>query len=188
MQTPTHDSVAVRRAVWIAVLVLAAIGTSLVFACATPFAALAALAAFSIDRRDAFVVTGITWLVNQAIGYGFLHYPHMWDTFAWGIAILAGAMIATAAASVTSRAVRPMGLLLTVLASFAAAFAAYEITLFATTAVLPSDSSAFSFAVVLYILKINVVAFCGLLILHYIGLRTGLARQRPIVDAAPAVV
>lgn len=187
MQLPAPEGAAVRRTVWIALLVLAAIGTSLVFACATPFAALAALAAISTNRRDAYIITGTTWLVNQAIGYGFLHYPHMWGTFAWGIAIFAGAMIATAAASATNMAARSMSLLVTVPASFVAAFAGYEITLFATTAVLPSDSSAFGFAVMLYILKINVVAFCGLLILHYIGLRTGLA-HRQIVDATPAVV
>ena len=41
----------------------------------------------------------------------------------------------------------------------------YEISLYAATAVLPSDSSALSLAVVLYILKVNVSSFCNTLAL-----------------------
>jgi hypothetical protein len=178
MPTSAPDNVA-RRAGWIAVLAVASIASSVVFACATPFAALAALAALYMDRRDAFIVTGVTWLANQAVGYGFLHYPHAWDSFAWGVAIGVGAMVSTALAAEVGRARPRLGWALTVPASFAAAFAGYEIALYAATAVLPSDSSAFGLAVVLYILKVNVVAFGGLLVLQYAGTRTGLALSRP---------
>jgi hypothetical protein len=179
MQTPALGNLILRRAVWIAVLVLAAIGSSIVFACATPFAALATLAALHMNRRDAFIVTGVTWLANQAVGFGFLHYPHTWDSFTWGIAIGIGAVNATTLAVEIGNALRPLGWVLTTLASFTAAFVGYEITLYAATAVLPSDSSAFSLAVVLYILKINVIAFGGLLALQYTGVRMGLALPRP---------
>jgi hypothetical protein len=175
MQTSANENVAVRRAGWIAVLTVASIAGSVVFACATPFAALAALAALYMNRRDAFIVTGVTWLANQAVGYGFLHYPQVWDSFAWGIAIGVGAMIATALAAEADRALRRFGWTLAVPAVFAVAFAGYEITLYAATAVLPSDSSVFSLAVVLYSLKVKVVAFGGLLALQYVGTLTGLA-------------
>jgi hypothetical protein len=180
----TPDNFAVRRAVWIAVLVAAAIGSSVVFACATPFAALAALAALHMNRRDAFIVSGVAWAANQIIGYGFLHYPHTLDSFGWGIAIGIAAIIATALAAVAGNALRPTGWALAVPASFAAAFAGYEISLFAATVVLP-DSSAFSLAVVLYILKVNVAAFVGLLVLQYAGARLGLALPRPSHGIAP---
>jgi hypothetical protein len=69
------NSLAARRAGWGALLAAATITASFVFACATPFAALAALAALHMGRRDAFLFTGIAWAANQAIDYGFLHYP-----------------------------------------------------------------------------------------------------------------
>lgn len=178
------DSCAARRFGWISVLTVASIASSIAFACATPFAALAAFAAVYMDRRDAFIVTAITWVTNQAVGYGFLHYPHTWDSFAWGIAIGAGAMIAMALAAKIGSALRPFGWVRT-LASFAAALAGYGIALYAATAVLPSDSSVFSLAVALYILKVNVVAFGGLLVLQYTGARIGLALSRASADAAP---
>lgn len=172
-----------RRAGWIAVLAVASVGSSVVFACATPFAALAAVAALSMNRRDAFIVTGMTWLANQAVGFGFLHYPHAWDSFAWGVAIAAGAMAATTVAEIGG-GLRRFGWVIAIPAAFAAAFAGYEITLYAATAVLPSDSSAFSPAVVLYILKVNVVAFGGLLVLHYVSTRIGLALPWPAAGTA----
>lgn len=44
-----------RRSVWITLIVLATVVGSLGFTCATPFAALAALAALHMDRRDALL-------------------------------------------------------------------------------------------------------------------------------------
>jgi hypothetical protein len=130
MHTPVPDSLALRCAGWIATLVAAGIGSSIIFACATPFAALA-----------------------TRIG----------------------------------SAQREFGRVPSMLASFAAAFAGYEIVLYVATAVLPSDPSAFSPAVVLYFLKVNAVAFGGLLLLRYAGVRTGLVLPQPSRGVAPTV-
>ena len=178
MQTPASDTRAARRAGWIAILAVVTIVSSLVFACASPFAALATVAALHMNRRDAFVVTGITWAANQAVGYGLLHYPQTWDSVCWGVAIFAGAIVATAVAAAVGATLRSFGRALTVLAAFAAAFAAYEVTLFAATAVLPSDAGAFGLLVVLYILKVNALALAGLLVLQFAGARIGLASGR----------
>jgi hypothetical protein len=188
MQTPVPDNLVIRRAGWIAALTFAAVAGSLVFACATPFAALAAFAALHMNRRDAFIVIGLTWVANQTVGYGFLHYPRTWDSFAWGIAIGVSAMIATALVAEAGKALRSLGWALGTLTSFAVAFAGYETGLYAATAVLPSDTSAFSLAVVLYILKVNVVAFGGFLIVQYIGARSGLALPRPSAGIAPRAI
>jgi hypothetical protein len=99
MTTRVLGNYAVRRAGWIAALSIAAVAGSLLFACTTPFAALATFAALYMQRRDAFMVTGITWLANQLVGFGFLHYPHTWTTAAWGIAIGVSALVATALAA-----------------------------------------------------------------------------------------
>src|SRR5437667_9327199 len=64
-----------RRAVWIALLVVASAAYSLAIACATPFAAFAAIAALTVPRRDALLLIGLVWFANQAVGFGMLHYP-----------------------------------------------------------------------------------------------------------------
>ncbi len=184
MQVPPFDSLGVRRIGWIALLTVATIATSAVFACATPFPALAALAALHMSRRDAFALIAVIWGTNQLIGYGFLHYPQTWESFAWGIAIGAGAMIATALAAGTERIAHSCGWTGALLGSFAAAFAGYEIALRAATIVLPSHPDAFGAAVTLYVLKVNAVAFAGLLALQFIGARIGLATPRQAASPA----
>ena len=56
-----------RRPIWIALLVIASIAFSLGFACATPFAAFAAAAALTMNRRDAMLLVGLVWLANQGV-------------------------------------------------------------------------------------------------------------------------
>src|ERR1700709_2513654 len=82
------------RALWIVLIVTSGTCLSTFFACATPFAALATLAALKLGRRDAITVIGLVWLANQAIGYGLLGYPWTWDSAAWGLSIGASAGLA----------------------------------------------------------------------------------------------
>jgi len=174
-----------RRAGWITLLTLATILGSFVFACATPFAALAALAALFLPRRDAFVLIGINWLANQMIGYGFLHYPQTWDSFAWGAAIGIAALVATEAGLGGESLGRRFGLASAAVMTFAISFAAYEFALFAATAVLPVGGG-FAPAVMLYVLEVNGVAFAGLLILQGLGRSLGLACSRGMGAPSPA--
>src|SRR5579871_4688191 len=157
--TPTQTSnETTKRVAWIALLAAASAGGSLIFACATPFVALATLAAINLRRSDAFALAIIVWLVNQAIGYGVLGYPRTFDSFAWGAAIGVAAVLATwAALSVGARPLRT-GPVFAALIAFGAAFAAYELTLYATSFVLPSSDEAFSWRIVGYILEVNVIA------------------------------
>ena len=60
-----------RRIAWIVFLTGASLAFSYVFACAAPFAALATLAALNLRRPDAFILTGLVWLANQAVGAQF---------------------------------------------------------------------------------------------------------------------
>jgi hypothetical protein len=104
MQMPHPKNLALRRAVWIAALAFAAIGSS--------------------------VVTGVTWV---AVGYGFRYYPLTLDSFTWGAAIGVGAVIATAFAAEVG-GLRPLGWVVGMLESFATTFAGYEIALYAAIA------------------------------------------------------
>jgi len=174
-----------RRAGWVALLTLATILGSFVFACATPFAALAAIGALFLPRRDAFFLLGINWLANQAIGYCFLHYPQTWDSFAWGAAIGIAALAATAVGCGAESLARRFGLATTIVAAFVSSFVAYEFCLFAATAVLPADGG-FAASVILYVCEVNGLAFAGLLFLQGLGRTVGLASNRGVGVPSPA--
>jgi hypothetical protein len=58
--------------------------TSFAFACATPFAAFAAIAGAMLPLSAALPVVLAAWIVNQAIGFGVLGYPIELNTFLWG--------------------------------------------------------------------------------------------------------
>jgi hypothetical protein len=178
MQSSVLGNQAARRAVWIALLTGATIIGSFIFACATPFPALGALAALHMNRRDAFALTGVNWTANQLIGYGFLHYPQSAESFAWGAWIGVAAFVATAAAIVTASFARRTGWATTAVTAFLVAIVAYESTLYAATAFLPSEPGAFGFQIVQYIVEVNALAFAGLLILQRIGRSTGIAASR----------
>jgi hypothetical protein len=57
---------------------------SFAFACATPFAAFAALAGAMLPLSSALPIVVAAWIVNQAIGFGVLGYPVELNTFLWG--------------------------------------------------------------------------------------------------------
>lgn len=168
----------VKRPLWIVLIIAAALLGSWIFACAMPFAALGALAALHLRPKDAFALVFLSWVSNQAIGYLILHYPQTWDSYGWGVAIGAGALL-------TEKALRAAHLAVRAIAAFLAALAVYELTLFAATAVLPSSAEAFGFAVVSFIFSVNAGAFVLLLGLYWLGRRIGLAPERaPALAAA----
>ena len=174
-----------RRAGWITLLTIATILGSFVFACTTPFAALAALAALFLPRRDAFILIGITWAANQAIGFGFLHYPQTWDSFSWGAAMGIAALVATAAAIGGESLGRRFGWAFAAVMTFAISFAANQLALFAATSVLPAGGG-FAPDVIVYVLEVNGLAFAGLLILQGLGRNLGLASSRGMRAPSPA--
>ncbi len=146
---------------WVVGVIAASLGLSDAFACATPFAAVAAFGALTLRSRAAVVLTLGVWLGNQAIGFGLLHYPQDASTFAWGGAIGMAALAALAAARGSS-AIGGLPRLAAPAVAFVAAFAAYELVLYAATSVLASGADAFAPDVVWRIFLDNAVAL-GLL-------------------------
>ncbi|SKA30362.1 hypothetical protein SAMN02745126_04952 [Enhydrobacter aerosaccus] len=165
-----------RRGFWIVLLAVASAGFSLVFACATPFAAVATIAARTMTRRDAGLVVLATWLANQAIGYGLLDYPRTADSVAWGGAIGIAALAALAAAKAVGREPLGTGPVFGTAIAFAAAFAAYQLVLLAAALVLPASASAFAPSVLLDVLMVNALALLGLLGLAALAAAAGLGR------------
>lgn len=120
---------------------------SFALACATPFAAFAVLAAAALPSRPALLVVASSWLVNQCIGFGALHYPIDASTIAWGLVIGVAALVATSVASGVFRAL-PQGRTPLMLAiALVCAYASYELTLFAVTPFM-GGAGAFTLAIV----------------------------------------
>jgi hypothetical protein len=144
------------RLAWLAAFVAAGALTTLGFACAAPFAGLAAVAALANSRRTALALTASAWLVNQIAGFAILHYPTDPETFAWGGALLLVAL----AACETARLVAPR---LGVVAAFVAGFVVYEGALFAATVATGGVTTHYALESVARIFLINAVAFAVLL-------------------------
>lgn len=107
-----------------AVLAATTVSGSVVIACMMPFAAIAAIAALTMERRLGLAAVLLCWLGNQALGFGLLGFPRDGATLAAGFSLLGASLLAFAA--VRGPAGRG-GPLLAILA----AFAAFEASLFA---------------------------------------------------------
>lgn len=159
------------RALWITLTVAGGVFLSPFFACVTPFAALATLAALKLGWRDATIGVGLLWLANQAIGYGFLGYPQTWDSAAWGLAIGASVGLAALAARGLSTA-RPAPLAVSL--PFVAAFVAFELGLYVAGFVIPGSKEAFGAAVGGHVFLINAVTLCGVMAVYHLVIILGL--------------
>jgi hypothetical protein len=110
-----------RDLIWSVVLALGGTALGVVFLCIAPFAAVAALATRTLARRAAIAAVVTMWFLNQAIGFGILHYPRNAPTIGWSAAIL----VASVGSALVATSFRNPFF------AFAAAFATYEVTLFA---------------------------------------------------------
>lgn len=86
-------------AIWVVLLTAASTVTTLVLACATPFPALAALAAVHMHRRDGLALMGIAWLASQVTGFLILGYE-IEAAAGWAIGLAVAALASVACAYV----------------------------------------------------------------------------------------
>ena len=117
----------------LALLTIACALSSFAFACATPFAAFAVVAAAMLPLGPAVAVVTGAWLVNQMIGFGALHYPVDATTMLWGFVIGLAALAATSVAVLVLRIMRRSVAALAFAAALIGAYCAYELVLFAAT-------------------------------------------------------
>ena len=161
---------------WIGLTAAASAGSSLALACAMPFAALATIAATRLRVLDGMALVALAWVLNQTIGYLLLGYPRTPSSFAWGAMIGVAALAGFWGAKGVAVAMQGNPILAAVLCLIAA-FAAYEFTLFVTTAFLPSDPQAFAPKVVLQIFAVNGTAMLVLTGIHALTARFGVATR-----------
>jgi hypothetical protein len=134
---------------------------SFAFACATPFAAFAVVAAAMLPLGPALLVVTGAWLVNQTIGFGVLHYPVDASTIAWGFVIGGAALLSTAGASAVLRMLPQRRTPLMLAIALVVAHVAYEFALLAATPFLGGEG-AFTAAIVTRIGLTSAVWLAGL--------------------------
>ena len=114
---------------------------SFALACATPFASFAVLAAAMMPLRPALLVVAGAWLVNQAIGFGALHYPVDANTVLWGFTIAAAALVATMSSAIVLRVLPLNRTSVALTVALVCAYATYEFALFAATPLLGGEGA-----------------------------------------------
>jgi hypothetical protein len=152
------------RMLWLVALVGGATLATGIYACATPFSAVAAMAALTLPRRAAVMSVVLLWLGNQIIGFGVAGYPLTANAFAWGAALLVAVIVSTLAAAPVRDALREQSTVIRFVAAFAAAFVSFQLVC-ALTSVL-FDESQLGLAVIAEIAQINAVWAVGLLAAH----------------------
>jgi hypothetical protein len=166
-----------KAALWLALLTTASILATLATACATPFAALGALAALHLRRTEAIILTSAVWFASQVVGFGFLNYPHTLTTYAWGGALLIAAWASMAGAvTVTGRLRRAGGLLRSVCALFTA-MVIFKGAIYGFGLALGGNHGAFTLPVLTRFCATNLIAFASLMVLYRLGVAIGLAAR-----------
>jgi flagellar biosynthesis protein FliQ len=154
------------RLLWLAILVCTSLIVSVLLSCATPFEAVGAAAAVTLARRDALLVSGLTWLINQCVGYGMLGYPWTYNSVAWGLALGAATLVATLAAGALCQMRKALPSLLRSALAFATAFLAFEVAIYAVAFFFLGGLQDFTTGIVSRIFVINAATFVGLVVIH----------------------
>lgn len=173
-----------RAALWIALLTAASLGTTWSLACMTPFAALAALAAMHLRRRDGLTLMGLAWAASQLVGFGLLGYPHDPATLAWGAGI-GFAALASALAAYGALALLPVAATsLRLTTSFAAAFLGFKLGLTPFALVLGGIDITWSPTILAAQLPREAAILMVLFALYHVLVRLGVPEAREPVRAS----
>jgi hypothetical protein len=149
--------------IWTAILGTSAIFGSYFFACVFPFAAIATIAALTLDVRRGVALVVATWFANQVVGFTLMHYPQTLDTVALGVSLGLGALVAYAVAHIVLRnGATPVR----AVAALGGAFVAYQLVIYAG-ALGFGGTENFSPAIVARVALNDAVWFAGLVALNF---------------------
>lgn len=119
---------------WIILLTAASTVTTLALACATPFPALAALAALHMRRRDGLILMALAWGASQATGFFILHYEIRDTTLGWALGLFVAAVASGLGAYAALSRLEGRSSVLRLAAAYAAAFVAFKLVIAAFAA------------------------------------------------------
>lgn len=134
----------VSRNLWIAAMIAASTATTLVLACATPFPALAAIAALHVRRGGGVALMMLAWLAAQITGFGLLQYPANANSIGWALALGAAAVGALFAADIAMAALPRAGAVMRLSLGYVAAYITFKAIVLLGAVVLGSGWAAFA--------------------------------------------
>lgn len=163
-----------RQQLWLGLLVVGALASSYIFACATPFAALATAAALTLNRTQGVVFILATWLANQLIGYGILGYPQDAYSFTWGAVIGAAALVSLGAARITASRLTGLSEWMRISTCFAASLIASQLFMYAAALTPLGGIEGFSSEIIREVVTINAVAMVAIYAFNLLAVSVGL--------------
>lgn len=117
--------------IWIMLLTVASTVTTLLLSCATPFPALAALAAVHMHRRDGMTLMGLAWLASQLTGFLILGYEMKETTTGWAIGLAVAALGSAAGAYAALDRLGGRSIALRLAVAYGAGFVAFKLVILA---------------------------------------------------------
>ncbi len=163
--------------IWTAVLGVSAIFGTWAFACVFPFAAIATIAALTLDARKGLALVGATWAANQVVGFTVMDYPRTFETAALGMSLGLGAVAAWVVATVILRGDRSV-FALRAAAALLGGFVAYQLVIFAG-ALAFGGAGNFSADIIAGVALNDAIWFVGLGVL-WLALARTLPAQAPV--------
>ncbi|SRR6266542_311574 len=147
--------------IWLASLVLAALGGSLLISCIMPFVAFAVALAATVRLRLALGAMTVIWLINQLIGFVFYNFPRTTNTVLWGVAIWGAALLTTMIASSVVRRTRELSIFARLVFALVIGFATYQVAL-CGAALFLGGRETFSLAIVMQLGFMNLAWLIGI--------------------------
>lgn len=160
-----------------------ATASSLAFACAAPFAALAFVAVLFQPIREAALTLTLAWAVNQIVGFGLLGYPQDLNTIFWGGALFLAALLPL----VALHRMRPhFSHQAWLIAGFPVAFLVNQASLYFISRLFTSQDSGFALSVIGQVLWSNMVGLAVLFAVAFVAHRLAAGVSPKSADAARA--
>lgn len=173
-------SPALARNLWIGAMIAASTVTTLVLACATPYPALAALAALHARRAEGIALVVAAWIAAHITSFGLLHFSVDATNIAWGAAVGIAAIGSLIAADVTAKAMPNANYVARLSAGYVAAYIGFKAVVLLSVLALDSGWAAFTPEILMRQFVRYGLILAGLLVFHrLLGLAGVGAATRP---------
>ncbi len=169
-------SPATARHLWVGLMTIASMAATLVLACATPFPALAAIAALHVRRQEGIILMLAAWAVSQGVGYGLLGYAMTGENGCWAMTMALAGVAALLGADGVARRLTGVHTVLRLAATYGGAFVAFKLVVLAGVFLLDSGWAAFAPEILARQFLRYAMILAGLLALQHLVDRSSLLR------------
>lgn len=170
-------SPATARHLWVGLMTLASTVTTLALACATPFPALAAVAALYVRRQEGIILMLAAWAVSQGVGYCMLGYEMTGENGVWAVTMALAAIAALLGADGVAGRLAGARSTLRLVAAYGTAFALFKLVVLVGAFLLDSGWAAFAPDIMARQFVRYAMILAGLLVLQNLIDRSGLLRR-----------